>query len=57
MNLHHKVIAEGNFNALKVAKKYIDYLKPSTRAKIKAKLIEVLVNGLESINEQVTRKI
>ena len=44
LTLTTRFIADGNFNALKVDKKYIDCLKPSTHAKIKDKLIEISLN-------------
>ncbi|MBT5631561.1 MAG: cyclic nucleotide-binding domain-containing protein [Nitrospina sp.] len=49
------VIADGDVIALKIDTKDIDTLRPEIPTKLKAKLIEILVTRLESMNEQVTR--
>ena len=49
------VIADGDVIALKIDTKDIDTLRPEIPTKLKAKLIEILVTRLESMNDQVTR--
>ncbi len=51
------VIADGDCIALRFETKYIDSLKPAIPTKLKDKLIEILVNRLEAMNEQVTRNV
>lgn len=51
------VIADGDCIALKFETKDIDALKPAIPTKLKDKLIEILVNRLESMNEQITRNV
>jgi len=51
------VIADGDVIALKFETKNIDHLKPAIPNKLKDKLIEILVNRLETMNEQVTRNV
>ncbi len=49
------VIADGDVIALKIDTKNIDELKPAIPTKLKDRLIEILVNRLETMNEQATR--
>ena len=51
------VIADGDVIALKFDTTKIDELMPSIPTKLKDKLIEILVNRLESMNEQITRNV
>lgn len=51
------VIADGDVIVLKISTKDIDVLKPAILNKLKDKLIEILVNRLETMNEQVTRNV
>ena len=51
------VIADGDVIALKIDTKNTDYLKPAISTKLKDQLIEILVNRLETMNEQVTRNV
>jgi CRP-like cAMP-binding protein len=51
------VIADGDCIALRFETKDIDSLKPLIPTKLKDKLIEILVNRLEAMNEQVTRNV
>jgi CRP-like cAMP-binding protein len=51
------VIADGDVIALKIHTNDIDTLLPSIPNKLKDKLIEILVNRLEAMNEQVTRNV
>ncbi len=51
------VIADGDVVALKIDIQNIDTLKPAVPTKLKDKLIEILVNRLETMNEQVTRNV
>lgn len=51
------VIADGDCIALKFETKDLDILKPLIPTKLKDKLIEILVNRLEAMNEQVTRNV
>jgi CRP-like cAMP-binding protein len=49
------VIADGDVIALKIDTQNIDYLQREIPAKLKEKLIEILVNRLETMNELVSR--
>jgi len=51
------VIADGDVIALKISTKDIDTLLPSIPTKLKDNLIQILVNRLETMNEQVTRNV
>ena len=51
------VIADGDVIALKIDTKNIDHLKSAIPTKLKDKLINILVNRLETMNEQVTRNV
>ena len=51
------VIADGDVIALKIHTNDIDTLLPSIPTKLKDQLIEILVNRLETMNEQVTRNV
>jgi CRP-like cAMP-binding protein len=51
------VIADGDVIALEIETKNTDYLKPAISTKLKDQLIEILVNRLETMNEQVTRNV
>jgi hypothetical protein len=49
------VIADGDANALKILTNNIDTMKPEVPTKIKEKLIQILVNRLETMNKLITR--
>jgi len=51
------VIADGDVIALKIDTENIDALKPSIPSKLKDNLIEILVNRLETMNEQAIRNV
>jgi CRP/FNR family transcriptional regulator, cyclic AMP receptor protein len=51
------VIADGDVIVLKILTSNIDAMQPKIPTKLKEKLIQILVNRLETMNEIVTRNV